>query len=157
MPASKVTASREIELEIDGHRCPDQYVNDFTPLEFEEIVELFQEFATRAELGERRSPSSRLTFAALDRGASSSRMTWQFVRRYDADHSGEINEEELFDMMCALEWKSCPPVLALQPSRGRRQQSNATKIIANGLGLLKRGLAGARSRWTTRWKRPKTS
>ena len=48
-----------------SRRCPDQYVNDFTPLEFEEIVDLFKEF--------------------------------------DKDKSGYIDEEELCEMMRALE------------------------------------------------------
>ena len=48
-----------------ARRCPDQYVNDFTPLEFEEIVDLFKEF--------------------------------------DKDKSGYIDEEELCEMMRALE------------------------------------------------------
>ena len=56
---------KELSLEIDGCRCPGQYVNDFTPMEFEEIVDLFKEF--------------------------------------DADKSGFIDEQELFEMMRALE------------------------------------------------------
>lgn len=44
MVARNISAEGELVLCIDGLTCPDQYVNDFTPLEFEEIVDLFQEY-----------------------------------------------------------------------------------------------------------------
>ena len=42
----KEKASGEHELIIDGYKCPDQFVNDFTPLEFEDLVDMFKKYDT---------------------------------------------------------------------------------------------------------------
>jgi hypothetical protein len=36
-PAKRITADEEYELEVNGFRCPDEFVTFFTPLEFEEV------------------------------------------------------------------------------------------------------------------------
>ncbi len=33
-----------VELAIDGYVCPVEYINDFTPMDFEELVENFKKF-----------------------------------------------------------------------------------------------------------------
>lgn len=37
-PVQRITADEEYELEINGFRCPDEFVTFFTPLEFEEVL-----------------------------------------------------------------------------------------------------------------------
>lgn len=37
-------AKSELKLSVDGLSCPDCYVNDFTPMEFEDLVAMFKEF-----------------------------------------------------------------------------------------------------------------
>lgn len=39
-PDHVVTASEDYELVIDGFRCPDEYLAEFTPLDFEEVCYL---------------------------------------------------------------------------------------------------------------------
>ena len=42
-----VKLSKPVEehtMEFDGFKCPDQMVNDFTPLEFEDLVVLFKKY-----------------------------------------------------------------------------------------------------------------
>lgn len=36
--------AEEYCLEINGFRCPDDYINVLTPMEFEELVSMFQEY-----------------------------------------------------------------------------------------------------------------
>ena len=37
----RITADEEYKLEVNGFKCPDSYVTQFTPLEFEEVTILF--------------------------------------------------------------------------------------------------------------------
>lgn len=34
----RITADEEYKLEVNGYKCPDSYVTQFTPLEFEEVT-----------------------------------------------------------------------------------------------------------------------
>jgi hypothetical protein len=36
-PDVVITATEDYELVIDGFRCPDEYLAEFTPLDFEEV------------------------------------------------------------------------------------------------------------------------
>lgn len=41
-PMKRITADEEYTLEVNGFRCPDEFVTFFTPLEFEEVVLKFK-------------------------------------------------------------------------------------------------------------------
>ena len=36
-PDNVITATEDYELVIDGFRCPDEWLSEFTPLDFEEV------------------------------------------------------------------------------------------------------------------------
>ena len=36
--------SQEYEMVVNGFKCPDEYINVLTPMEFEELVKMFMEF-----------------------------------------------------------------------------------------------------------------
>ena len=42
VPVKRITADEEYELEVNGFRCPDEFVTFFTPLEFEEVRSPFK-------------------------------------------------------------------------------------------------------------------
>ena len=42
--AQKKKPKDEHHLEYKGYECPQEYVNDFTPMEFEEMVEQFETY-----------------------------------------------------------------------------------------------------------------
>ncbi|KAJ8608520.1 hypothetical protein CTAYLR_005737 [Chrysophaeum taylorii] len=44
MGTETIEATSELQLCVDGYTCPDSYVNDFTPMEFEDLVAMFKEF-----------------------------------------------------------------------------------------------------------------
>jgi hypothetical protein len=45
---AKITADEDYKLEVNGFRCPDAFLTQFTPLEFEEVrfIRLFDLIAS---------------------------------------------------------------------------------------------------------------
>lgn len=42
--AERAKFAEEFSIEVYGRKCPDQYINMITPMEFEEIVIMFNEY-----------------------------------------------------------------------------------------------------------------
>jgi hypothetical protein len=82
----------EHAMVVDGFKCPDDFIGKLSPMEFEEMVGLFQTFdADKSGTIDIHEAKKVLHFLGLDSDMAKAE---QLMNAVDADHSGEIDFEE---------------------------------------------------------------
>ncbi len=90
--ADKQKYFEENALIIEGFKCPDDYLNIITPMEFEEIVNLFQRFdSDQSGTIDKHETKKILHFLGLDYSLDKAE---ELLRIIDVDGSGEIDFAE---------------------------------------------------------------
>ena len=82
----------EHKMVVDGMRCPDEFINDITPMEFEELVALFRKYDVNAN-GEIDKHEARKILESLGMETSIEE-AGKLLKLIDTDGSGEISFDE---------------------------------------------------------------
>ncbi|KAJ1430655.1 hypothetical protein B484DRAFT_49632 [Ochromonadaceae sp. CCMP2298] len=91
---------KENEMIVEGLRCPDEYLNHLTPMEFEEIVNMFLKFdADGSGTIDKHEVKKILTFLGME---ASIKMAQELIDVIDVDQSGEIDFQEFCGFIVLL-------------------------------------------------------
>lgn len=118
---------KENELIVDGFKCPDEFINKITPMEFEEMVNLFNRFdVNRSGTIDKHETKMILHFLGMDFTLEKAEELLQLV---DIDKSGEIDFDEFCEFIVLIK-------------RGDERFSNFSSLIdklhSSPLGELER-------------------
>ncbi len=117
----------EHAIVVDGYKCPDEFVNIITPMEFEEMVNLFTKFdVDHSNTIDKHETKKILIYLGMD---ASMEMAIELLDIVDVDKSGEIDFEEF-----------CNFIVMLKRGDPRLQGYGAMLLVLNStpLGELER-------------------
>ena len=85
---------------VDGYRCPDEFVKIITPMEFEEMVNLFTKFdVDHSNTIDKHETKKILLYLGMD---ASMDMAMELLEIVDVDKSGEIDFDEFCNFIVML-------------------------------------------------------
>lgn len=95
-----ISSTSELKLSVGGFECPDAYVNDFTPMEFEDLVAMFSEF-DKDKSGAVDKEELFVMMKRMDMEHSVS-LAEEFMKEIDEDGSGELEFAEFVALVAMV-------------------------------------------------------
>ena len=98
--ADRLKYLKENELVVDGFRCPDEFITILTPMEFEEMVNLFVKFdANMSGTIDKHEAKKILNFLGME---ASLKKAEELLLIVDTDKSGEIDFDEFCNFIVMM-------------------------------------------------------
>lgn len=95
-----ISSTSELKLSVGGLECPDAYVNDFTPMEFEDLVGMFSQFdKDNSGSVDRDELFAMMKHMDIEHSVS---LAKEFMEEIDEDGSGELEFAEFVALVAMV-------------------------------------------------------